>query len=219
MSAPPGFKPFDVHAPIKVYRRRLPHWRQEGATYFVTIHTNDSLPKTALEDLQWLRVSWMKEHPEPHATEELKQLSQILAARTDQWLDQAYGSTLFRDLKCRTILYNALLHFHGTSITLGAFVVMPNHVHAVVRPIGDTTLENWVGSIKQYTTGQLNKHLSQQGSLWFRENFDRIIRDVGHLQNCVQYIGRNPQKAGLPSTSSHQRWINPSWQTAGWKFP
>ena len=47
MLPPPGFRPFDPfdpYRPVRVYRRNLPHWRQDGATYFVTIHCADSLP-------------------------------------------------------------------------------------------------------------------------------------------------------------------------------
>ncbi len=32
----PIFRPFNPNGDVKVYLRNLPHWRQPGATYFVT---------------------------------------------------------------------------------------------------------------------------------------------------------------------------------------
>jgi hypothetical protein len=43
---------FDPEASLVIHRGKLPHWRQEGAIYFVTFHLADSLPQTKLE---WLR--------------------------------------------------------------------------------------------------------------------------------------------------------------------
>src|SRR4051794_6353839 len=35
LPAPPGFQGLHPHKPLTVYVRHLPHWRQDGATYFV----------------------------------------------------------------------------------------------------------------------------------------------------------------------------------------
>ena len=43
---------FNPEASLIIHRGKLPHWRQEGAIYFVTFHLADSLPQTKL---QWLR--------------------------------------------------------------------------------------------------------------------------------------------------------------------
>ena len=37
LPAPPGFVGFDPNKPMRFYERNLPHWRQEGATYFTTL--------------------------------------------------------------------------------------------------------------------------------------------------------------------------------------
>jgi type I restriction enzyme R subunit len=42
---------FDVEAPIAFLSGDLPHWRQEGTTYFVTFRLADSLPREKLQ--QW----------------------------------------------------------------------------------------------------------------------------------------------------------------------
>ena len=58
---------------------------------------------------------------------------------------------------------------------------------------------------------------ADHGSLWQQESFDRIVRDEEHLWRVIQYIGRNPAKAGLPRTQWN-RWIDPNWEALGWRF-
>src|SRR5437762_149680 len=45
----PVFRALDEHGDIKIARRHLPHWEQEGATYFVTFRLADSIPNTLLD--------------------------------------------------------------------------------------------------------------------------------------------------------------------------
>jgi len=52
---PLPFVPFDVNAPIAKAGRHVPHWRQEGATYFITFRLADSIPKDKL--IQWAKSS------------------------------------------------------------------------------------------------------------------------------------------------------------------
>ncbi|HSG71752.1 MAG TPA: hypothetical protein VLA12_15120, partial [Planctomycetaceae bacterium] len=46
LPAPPGFRGMHPDLPVRIYRRHLPHWRQEGATYFLTFRLADSIPQT-----------------------------------------------------------------------------------------------------------------------------------------------------------------------------
>jgi putative transposase len=49
------------------YTRHLPHWRQAGATYFVTFRLADALPEAKLTELNNLREHWEYMHPEPRS--------------------------------------------------------------------------------------------------------------------------------------------------------
>jgi hypothetical protein len=64
---------------------------------------------------------------------------------------------------------------------------------------------------------QINGAVGRSGVLWHDESFDRIIRDEEHLYRCIQYIGRNPRRIGLPK-DWWIRWIRPSWEALGWTF-
>jgi hypothetical protein len=64
---PLGFRGLDLDRPVRRYLRHLPHWRQDGATYFVTFRLADSIPEAKLIELQNLRNHWEYTHPEPRS--------------------------------------------------------------------------------------------------------------------------------------------------------
>ena len=96
---------------------------------------------------------------------------------------------------------------------------MPNHVHAVVRPLmcEEEPLERILQSWKRYTAREINRQFELTGAFWQEESFDRIIRDEEHLWRVLQYIGTNPVKAGL-SRDQCPSWARPEWVSLGWKF-
>jgi hypothetical protein len=53
MTRPP-FIPFDERQAVRIYQRNLPHWRQDGVTYFVTFRLGDSIPEA-------IRLKWEEE--------------------------------------------------------------------------------------------------------------------------------------------------------------
>jgi hypothetical protein len=70
--APPGFQGLHPDIPVTFYYRHLPHWRQDGATYFVTFRLAEHLyrclqyigdnPRRAGlspdNSYRWVRSSW-----------------------------------------------------------------------------------------------------------------------------------------------------------------
>ncbi|MFH1497630.1 MAG: hypothetical protein ABII82_07365, partial [Verrucomicrobiota bacterium] len=47
-------------AEVRITRHNLPHWDQQGATYFVTFRLGDSLPGTLLAQWKSERDDWLK---------------------------------------------------------------------------------------------------------------------------------------------------------------
>ncbi len=216
---PPGFQGPRDDLPLTVYDRHLPHWRQEGATYFVTFRLHDSLPQSKLRELDFFRAEWQRRHPPPHSRDDKEDLARELMRRVEAWLDQGMGSCVLRSSDVSAILVQALHRDDGGGQELDCFVVMPNHVHAIVRPLAPTTLplemvlQRWKGG----SSCEIQRHLQRSGMLWQRESFDRIIRDEEHLYRAIQYIGRNPKNAGLSPRDVHL-WVRPSWAECGWRF-
>ena len=69
---PTGFRGLNPDLPITVYHRHLPHWRQEGATYFATFRLADALPQEKLQFLKRLRDEWERTHPPLRSEEDWK---------------------------------------------------------------------------------------------------------------------------------------------------
>lgn len=217
LPAPPGFQGLHPEKQLKIYARNMPHWRQDGATYFVTFRLGDSLPQSKLYELEDLRTEWLRRHPTSQNAAD--QLAKEIIRRVEKWLDQGYGSCHLREIWASTIVADAMHHFDGERYELGCFAVMANHVHGIVRPLDPATqpLERVLQSWKRFSAQQINERLGQDGAFWQEETFDRIIRDEEHLWNTIQYIGANPRLAGQ-SPDDCPRWIRPEWEELGWKF-
>src|SRR5581483_2270188 len=61
----PALRALDKHADIQRTRRNLPHWEQEGATYFVTFRLADAVPSQLAKQWREELETWRKFHPEP----------------------------------------------------------------------------------------------------------------------------------------------------------
>ena len=92
LEAPPGFQGLRDDLPIHVYQRSLPHWRQDGATYFVTFRLNDVIPLPQQRLLNDLKAHWRREHPPPHSQRQMAELARILGRESEKWLDAGLGS-------------------------------------------------------------------------------------------------------------------------------
>jgi len=133
-----SFRPLDENAAIEKTRRNLPHWRQTGCMYYVTFRLADSLPQTLLKQWQAERALWLKLNPRPWSVAVLREYAQRFQGPVEKWLDAGHGSCALRDPAKREVVAGALRHFDGERYALDAFVVMPNHVHALVVPKCDT---------------------------------------------------------------------------------
>jgi REP element-mobilizing transposase RayT len=79
-------------------------------------------------------------------------------------------------------------------MNLIGYVVMNDHVHVVVKPIGDHRLTATVHSWKSYTANRMQRLCKRSGRVWQREYFDRVIPDEQELNDRLNYILGNPGK-------------------------
>ena len=105
------------------------------------------------------------------------------------------------------------LHFDGQHYRLLAWVVMPNHVHALLEIGSGYRLDRIVHSWKSYTAKKANRLLARTGSFWAPEYFDRFMRDDEHLARTTAYIEGNPVKAGLCENATDWQFSS-AWR--GW---
>ena len=183
---------FDPSQPVGHLSGNLPHWRQEGVRYFVTFRLADSISQGKLRQWQEEKRQWLACHPEPHSPEEVREYWKRFPVRFHRWLDAGYGACVLRDDASAACVYGALRHFDGERYALGAHVVMPNHVHAVVSPLADVGLSEILHSWKSYSAKRVNVLLGRRGALWQKESFDHIVRSAEQLARINDYIRKNP---------------------------
>lgn len=208
---PPSFQPFNPRSQLATYIRNLPHWRQLGASYFITFHLADSLPQAQLAQAKILRQQRDGVFSDPHASKH-GSLSLEIQRKTEKWLDAGYGSCLLSRPKVLGATAAALTHFHDERYHLIAYVIMPNHCHVALQPRGDATLESILQSRKSFTSREANRLTNRTGKVWHEESFDRIIRDESHMYRVIRYIECNPAKAHLGPEKTHLG-ISKEWHT------
>ena len=167
-------------------RGYLPHFDGGEILQFITVHLGDALPEVVVD--RW------KEELKSETDEERKKQ---LYWRTEKYIDQGLGHCYLGNIEVAFIVRDALFHFDGVRYKLIAWVVMPNHIHFLLRPAEAYKLEDIVHSIKSYTALKANRALGRKGQFWQEEYFDRYIRDYNHFIHTVSYIEWNPVKAGL----------------------
>ncbi len=192
------FRAFDPHGEITMKRRHLPHWEQKGATYFVTFRLADAVPAEVLAQWRDDRERFLQFHPPPWDWKTTREYIRLCEENRESWLDQGHGSCLLRATTAANAMAETLRHFDSERYILDSFVVMPNHVHAIVKPLGDHSLSDILHSWKSFSAKAINRALGRMGAVWMEESFDTIIRDPDHLVGSRQYVAMNPEKAGLP---------------------
>ena len=119
-------------------------------------------------------------------------------------------------------------------ITLDAFVVMPDHLHAVWQlPPNDKDFSLRWSIIKQHVTRDCTIWLPQQdistsrekrgeGGLWQRRFWEHLIRDEADFSRHLDYIHYNPVKHGYVANtgdwpySTFHRYVKQGVYPADW---
>jgi valyl-tRNA synthetase len=187
----------------QVYKRNgayLPHWTRTGAMYAVTFHLADSLPADVLERWRAERdriVHQAEAQSRELTSHERRELARLYCDHVESYLNAGHGQCCLREPKVAELVANALNRFDGERYDLIAWAVMPNHVHAVLKPYEGIELPDILHSWKSYTASRANELLGHTGAFWQSEYYDHLIRDQEDFIHQVNYILSNPTKAGL----------------------
>jgi len=116
------------------------------------------------------------------------------------------GPLWLRDPKIASLVEDTI--FRGDELKqyqLDAYVVMPNHVHALLWPW--ITMDRVTGGIKGVSARNANATLGRTGQhFWEDESFDHWVRSGRELERIRTYIERNPVTAGLVERPEDWPW-------------
>ena len=105
---------------------------------------------------------------------------------------------LFQSLTYGRFLTEALMRSQtdGHTETL-AFVIMPDHLHWLVRLTGQRPLAECVSAVKSESSRRINKHGNHTNPVWQSGFYDRAMRQDDDIVATARYIIANPVRAGL----------------------
>ena len=214
-------------------RGYLPHYEANGNYQFITYRLADSLPQKVLKDLPALEapLSTIKNNLGAPLSSAAKEVAVERRKYVESHLDKGWGSCLLREPEVAGKVIEAWKYFDDIKYDLIAYVVMPNHVHLLIKNYEGVKLGDCVRSWKLFVSNFVSKnerlrmkflgHVEVEGAaqesnaskkftVWQREYWDRFIRDEKHFNKSVNYIFNNPVKAGLCKTIQDWTWSNAS---------
>ena len=181
---------------MEYYQRNLPHWFPDGEVIFLTWRLHGSLPVAC--------------------SRHLRDASGSIAGKKfrllDTRLDQALSGPVWLKRPEVAACVVATLHRGARELRhflLHAYVVMPNHVHALITP--KTEVSKLMNGIKGVTSRAANRILQRTGKpFWQDESFDRWVRDPGEFAKIKSYIEENPVMAKLVAKPEDWPWSSAS---------
>jgi putative transposase len=108
---------------------------------------------------------------------------------------------IFQTDRMARLLSDVLYHYRAQKkYLLHEFVVMPNHLHLLLTPQADATLEKSMQLIKGGFSFRAKKELQYMQEIWQTSFHDRRIRDMDEYAGRKLYIHQNPVAARLVSS-------------------
>ena len=123
------------------------------------------------------------------------------------------GRALLQSERNATLLIDVLRSYVAAGkFQLHDFVVMPNHVHLLIRVGGDMTIEKAMQFIKGGFSFRLKKELGYLGEVW-QGGFSEVrVDDRQSLLRHRDYIAQNPVKRGWWIRRRSFPIASPIWQ-------
>ena len=191
-------------------RGYLPHCDQPGLIQFITFRLWDSMPASRRSEWEHLLAIAARTNaprssagarsiasPDNEARAEAHQdAAREQRIKLENYLDCGLGECFLRDPRIAALMETALRFHHGARFDLLAWVVMPNHVHALIK-VGDTPLSDIIQNWKSIVAVKANKLLGRTGDFWQLDYWDTFMRNEAQKLKAIRYIENNPVKAKL----------------------
>jgi putative transposase len=143
----------------------------------------------------------------PERSESRRQLPHLQAPESTYFVTFRCGQGLFLSEQTKEIVMSTIRHWDGIRFDLDAAVVMPDHVHLILRIPGERSLSAVLHSVKGYSARLINTLLTRKGPFWLDESFDHVIRHEHEWEEKIGYIRDNPAKRGLVADARDYQWL------------
>jgi len=104
---------------------------------------------------------------------------------------------VFTDERNACVVLDALQFLRRRRAYLLGYVLMPDHLHALILPREPWGISQVVKTVKGYSARLINLASGRRGKLWQEEFYERVIRGEAHLLDAVAYLHANPVVAGM----------------------
>jgi len=195
----------------KTDQRKLPHIQPAEATFFVTFRLAGSMPVEVIRrlkenyDLVERGILTRNDLTEKERRELVYVEQKRLFAATDEFLDtNPNGPYWLREEAVASIVAEGMKFYDPKYYDLMGYCIMPNHVHMMMKlmpraPVLFKIMQN----LKKYTAVHANKVLGKVGAFWEEESYDHVVRSEEEFYRILNYILRNPVKAGFVKAWQH----------------
>ena len=129
-------------------RGYLPHYEAGDKLQMITYRLGDSLPGSV--------------GGSPAKVEDLQESDLDRRKRIESLLDNGYGSCVLKNPRIAQMVIENWQFFDGKRYDLIAYVVMPNHVHLLIRTYVGWSLSDVLHSWKSYTSHEMKKILQEE---------------------------------------------------------
>lgn len=113
-------------------------------------------------------------------------------------------------------LYRDLLaeHCRAAAVQVWAWVLMPNHVHLILRPSDSDGLRRALAQVHRRYAGHIHTRDGRTGHFW-QGRFGAVAMDEAHLAAAVRYVLQNPVRARLVTRAEDWPWSSVHAHLAG----
>jgi len=113
--------------------------------------------------------------------------------RRQKWLARANVHRAFIDFAQRAL--------ENSGISVGRYVIMPDHLHLFVTGGQDFILGRWVSMLKQVLAKAGGDWPGKTPRIWQEGFFDHLLRNDESMSQKWDYIRANPVRAGLATNA------------------
>lgn len=169
--------------------------------HYITLRLVDALPRAVMEawhddvDRRIRILADMKKRP--LLPDEERNLVQRTIGRIERFLDSGRGSCLLADERAAGQVESVLWGGDRERYRLHAWSVMPNHLHALVTPLADSSIEDVISEWRLESTRRVNQELRRTGPLWHPDAIDQQVDHASDFARLRSTIAANPDRAGL----------------------